>query len=181
MQSLAAGVGAGPSPWFKRPLYAPLKYPAQALRTWRLLTARDPAEVWVMGPPASAMLTSLAVLPAPGPPARGRHAHGRFLRPQVASTPLRGDAGAPRSGQQRGHQRRAGCPRPRVGLLGGDPHRPSARAARSLGSRAGARHGHDHRHVSEDEPIGLLLPQVASALRDVRFFVTGRPRLETTT
>ena len=33
---------------------------------------------------------------------------------------------------------------------------------------------------SKDEPI-TLLPEVASALRDVRFFVTGRPRLDTTT
>ena len=48
------------APWFKRPLYAPLKYPLQVWRTARLLARRAPREVWVMDPPLPAVAVGWA-------------------------------------------------------------------------------------------------------------------------
>jgi glycosyltransferase involved in cell wall biosynthesis len=49
------------SPWPKRPLYAPLKYPAQAARTLALLARERPASLWVMDPPLPAVALAAAV------------------------------------------------------------------------------------------------------------------------
>jgi len=63
-QTLAARLGLEQArvsaPWFKRPLFAPLKYPVQIARTWQLLRRVRPAEVWVMDPPAPAVLVAWA-------------------------------------------------------------------------------------------------------------------------
>ena len=73
------------APWFKRPVYAPLKYPIQLLRTAVFLARRRPRQVWVMDPPAPAVMLAWLTLPAARHASGGRHAHGRLLRPQVAS------------------------------------------------------------------------------------------------
>lgn len=183
-QSLAARFGLEwvqvQAPWFKRPLYAPLKYPVQVLRTWRLLNSRDPAEVWVMDPPAPAVLIAWLYCRR-----RRRalvvdmHTVG-FYDPKwralrcVEMPALREAASNVVTNAELAARVRAwGCP---VAVLT-DPLpvppdlsdvEPEPGTATVIAT------------FSEDEPIGLL-PQVASALREVRFFVTGRPRIDTTT
>jgi len=182
-QSLAARFGLElvqvQAPWFKRPLYAPFKYPASVLRTWRLLVARDPAEVWVMDPPVPAVLTAWLYCRSRGRPlVVDLHTVGfydpkwRALRRLEMPALREAASNVVTNAELAGRVRAWGC---RVAILtdplpvppdlsGVEPEPGTATIIATF---------------SEDEPIALL-PQVASTLRDVRFFVTGRPRLDTT-
>jgi glycosyltransferase involved in cell wall biosynthesis len=183
-QSLAARFGLEwvhvRAPWFKRPLYAPLKYPLQIVRTWRLLTARDPAEVWVMDPPVPAVLTAWLYCRRRGRPlVVDMHTVGfydpkwRALRRLEMPALREAASNVVTNADLAGRVRAWGCP---VAILTDPlPAPPDLSGVERLPGTATI-----IATFSEDEPIKLL-PEVASAMRDVRFFVTGRPRLDTTT
>lgn len=165
------------APWFKRPLFAPLKYPAQIVRTWRTLAATRPAEVWVMDPPAPAVLTAwLYCYRRRLPLVVDMHTVGfydpkwRLLR-RLELPALRYAACNVVTNEDLAARVRAwGC---RTAILtdplpdppdAGDV-RPEAGSATIIAT------------FSEDEPIDRL-PAVARALPDVKLYVTGRPRTD---
>lgn len=166
------------APWFKRPLFVPLKYPFQALRTVRLLRAEAPGEVWVMDPPAPAVVVAWWYCRRHRVPlVVDMHTVGFYARSWRAVRLLE-------------------IPFLRSAAANLVTNRELARRVRGWGCRAfvlpdplpmppsDLDDATDRDTVtivatfSEDEPIDLL-PEVARALGDLRLFVTGRPRQET--
>jgi hypothetical protein len=166
------------APWFKRPLFAPLKYPSQAWRTIRLLAHRAPREVWVMDPPLPAVAIAWAYCRRRNVPlVVDMHtvdfygAKWRALRP-LEKPLLRGARAAvvTNAGLE---ARVLGWRCPAFVLPDPLPTAP-----------AGLDRGVDDDVVtivatySDDEPIDLL-PEVAERLADLRVHVTGEPRVPT--
>jgi glycosyltransferase involved in cell wall biosynthesis len=166
------------APWFKRPLFVPLKYPLQAVRTARLLKRELPAEVWVMDPPAPAVVVAWWHCRRHRVPlVVDMHTVGFYARSWRAVRPLE-------------------IPFLRAAAANVVTNRELARRVRGWGCRAYVLPDplptpppdlddtveKDTVTIvatfSEDEPIDLL-PEVAGALAGLRLFVTGRPRQAT--
>ena len=162
------------TPWPKRPLMIPIKYPWQTAATVRLLRAAGHRELWVMDPPSP--LVAMA----------GATAHRRGL-PLVVDMHT-----VAFSAREWLFLRRLELPALRGAAAVLVTNEPLARRVRSWGARAfvlpdplpeppaglgepGA--GGEVTVVatySKDEPLDLL-PEVARRLPDVRFAVTGDP------
>lgn len=166
------------APGFKRPLYAPLKYPIQLLRTAVLLARRRPRQVWVMDPPAPAVMLAWLHCRRHGTPlVVDMHTVGfydrkwRLLRPLEAPA-LRAAAACVVTNDELARTVRGWGGRAVV-LRDPLPDPPDVSAValepRSVCVIA---------TFSDDEPIDEL-PALASLLPDVTIYVTGRPRVST--
>jgi glycosyltransferase involved in cell wall biosynthesis len=163
------------SPWPKRPLAIPLKYPVQALRTVLVLARDKPDEIWVMDPPLPAVLLAWR---------RARRAH----RPLVVDVHTVGFY-APEWRALRRFEK----PALRAARAVVVTNESLARTVRSWGAPAlvlpdplpeppalgDETIDEDLVTVvatySKDEPLALL-PEAARSLPDVEFRVTGAPR-----
>lgn len=166
------------APWFKRPLYAPLKYPAQAWRTLRLLTRLAPREVWVMDPPLPAVAVAWAYCRRRRVPlVVDMHTVGFYDRKWRAVRPLEkpllraARAAVVTNADLESVVLEWRCP---AFVLPDPLPRPPEGLERSVETDSVTIVA----TYSADEPIDLL-PEVAAALPGVRLFVTGRPRIAT--
>jgi glycosyltransferase involved in cell wall biosynthesis len=163
------------APWFNRPLLAPLRYSAQILRTYLLLVAASPDEVWVMDPPAPAVLTTWLYCWRRGIPlVVDMHTIGfyaprwRIFRPLEMPALRYAARNVVTNSQLASRVVSWGC---RAAILT-DPLpkppdvsdvRPEPGSVTVIAT------------FSDDEPIAQL-PLVAQALPQMKLYVTGRPR-----
>jgi glycosyltransferase involved in cell wall biosynthesis len=163
------------SPWPKRPLTAPLKYPVQSARTAGLLSRERPATLWVMGPPTPAVV--LAWLHA------RRHrtplvidlhtvwfyaARWRLLRPLELPALRAARAAIVTNDALAARLRRWGAP---AFVLPDPPPRPAVDPAWTVEPGAVTVVA----TFSPDEPMDVL-PEVAARCPGLTFHVTGTPR-----
>lgn len=168
-----------PAPGFKRPWYAPLKYPLQSWRTRQEFARLGAGEVWVMDPPLPAVAagwmatrrwdTRLVVdIHTVGFYARSWRAVRPFELPFLRAA----DAVVVTNRELARRVRGWGC---RAYVLPDPlPDPPQAALAAAVEPDLVTIVA----TYSEDEPIDVL-PEVASRLGDARIHVTGRPRVAT--
>lgn len=167
-----------PAPGFKRPWYAPLKYPLQSWRTYQQFRRLGPGEVWVMDPPLPAVVAGWVATRRWGTRlVVDIHTVGFYARSWRAVRPLElpflraADAVVVTNRELARRVRGWGC---RAYVLPDplpDPPQAAAAAVEDDLVTIVATY-------SEDEPIDIL-PDVAARLGDVRIHVTGRPRVVT--
>lgn len=163
------------SPWPKRPLTAPLKYPVQTARTVSLLGKERPASLWVMDPPAPAVV--LAWLHArrhATPLVIDLHTVGfyaarwRALRPAELPALRAARAAIVTNEALAARLRRWGAP---AFVLPDPLPRPVVDPAWTVEPGAVTIVA----TFSPDEPLGELV-EVAARCPDLTFYVTGTPR-----
>jgi glycosyltransferase involved in cell wall biosynthesis len=178
-QTLAAAFGLEvrflPTPWPKRPLTTPLKYPWQAAATAAEVYRRRPAELWVMDPPTPlVVIGGLYAWRAGVPLVVDMHTvaftapEWRLLRPAELPFLRRAAAVVVSNDELAAQVESWGCRA--VVLPDAVPTAPAPEAAAvepGLVTVVAT--------YSADEPLHLL-PGVAARLPDVRFAVTGAPR-----
>ena len=163
------------TPWPKRPLTTPFKYPWQAAATIAELYRRRPAELWVMDPPTPlAVIGGLYAWRAGVPLVVDMHTvafsarEWRLLRPLELPFLRRAVAVVVTNDELAAQVESWGCRA--VVLPDAVPTAPAAEAPAvepDLVTVVAT--------YSIDEPLHLL-PGVAARLPSVRFAVTGRPR-----